>query len=118
MTAGVYAICHGNRVYVGETNDIERRGTIDLAQRLGLDWGVIRELNGESATTRRRHEKEVIALFIARGFEVVTQGVQTAAWLEAGRRYWATNPEARAERLRRLQAGRDAHWRRVKKEAA
>lgn len=76
--SGVYAIQGPAGVYVGESRDCWYRGTLDLAVRLGLECGVVREVSvrthHERANTliRQAAEKEVVALFSRRGMFVVS----------------------------------------------
>lgn len=41
--AGIYVIRFGDCVYIGQSLNIHRRPTVDLAKRLGLDWSVVVE---------------------------------------------------------------------------
>ena len=69
---GVYAILGPEGVYVGESTDCWNRGTLDLAVRLGLECGIVRELSNSTQGERFRVETEVARLFRARGFPIVS----------------------------------------------
>jgi predicted transcriptional regulator len=71
--SGVYAILGPNGVYVGESRDCWKRGTLATAILLGLECGIIRETPQVSRLARIRVEAEVAKLFQSRGMPVVSQ---------------------------------------------
>lgn len=71
--SGVYAILGPNGVYVGESTDCWGRNTLDLAVRLGLDCGIIRETPKLTTFQRRLIESSISGLFRSRGMKIVSR---------------------------------------------
>jgi hypothetical protein len=81
---GVYAILGPNGVYVGQSLDCLNRGSLQLAIKLGLQCGIVREVRRaypERAMRARllRNESAVARLFARRGLSVVSRHQQEAA---------------------------------------
>ena len=70
--AGVYAIHGPNGVYVGQSTDCWGRSTFQFAVALGLDCGIVREVQRKGEHGRRLVETEVARIFERRGFKVVS----------------------------------------------
>lgn len=71
--SGVYAIQGPNGVYVGQSSDCWGRSTFQFAIALGLECGIVRELDPrKSLEGRLRVEAAVARLFARRGLTVIS----------------------------------------------
>lgn len=71
--AGVYVIFGpGNRVYVGQSHNVIRRPTVDLARRLGLDWAIVRYMEGSSRSEREKEETRIHKVYQDAGHDLVS----------------------------------------------
>ena len=118
---GVYVI-FGNdkRVYVGQSHNIIKRPTVDLARRLGVDWTIVRYMPNTTRSEREAEETKVHRVYRDAGYTIVSispketirralSAVDTKERSQRIRDAWDRNPEWRAqqsERIRRQNAAR------------
>ena len=94
---GIYAIFGPDkRVYVGQSYNVVKRPTVDLARRLGLDWTIVRYMDGTTRSEREAEENLVSDAYERSGYTVVSITPR-----ETLRRAWgAIDVDVRSKRIR------------------
>jgi len=113
--SGIYAIFgQNNRVYVGQSDKILARPTVDLARRLGLPWSIIRYMPNTTQREREVAETAIHEAYRLAGFNVVSMdrlmvyrtregSINIAARSAKIRESWKA-PERRAKQSERMRA--------------
>jgi len=121
--SGVYALRgNGSKIYIGQSTDVMKRTTVNLANRLGLPWTIIHKF--EPNTSKQKMdgiETKAHQEFKLAGFEVVSIDRQEVnkrikesitpdvirQRQETLNKYW-DNPENRSKQAERVQKINDS----------